>query len=179
MRTWILIALLLLSSDAYALTVCKCTEKQSVEEEFQRAFAVFTGTVEDIKIGIGANKRTKVTFKVHRSWKGATHETISVYAAGSGLYSRGKELLLCNYQFTEGQTYLVFSHRKHNRNGLSFVSECGNTTNYKYATNIINELGVAMLEPSKEPYIPEVVYKDEERQLHLGGNGQEQHDAVE
>jgi hypothetical protein len=131
------------STPAHALRIktCICGDPKPIEQESERAFAIFTGTVKEIRIGLGAHKRTKIKFDVHQSWKGARHETISVWAAGADLYSKAKDTFQCHYKFAKGQTYFVVAHRKKNQNGPATVTTCGNTRTYDAAIELILRMG--------------------------------------
>lgn len=146
----ILLIIILFPLSASAITVCECGAKKSVEEERIRAFGIFTGTVKNVEPQMDG-KTFKTDFVVHKSWKGVTHPSVSVFTEGNSPESFTLSGISCGYGFVEGQTYLVYSYRGHNNNGLSYVSSCG-------GTKLIGEAGADL------QALGEAVYSFDEKQ---------------
>lgn len=72
----------------------------------EAATAVFAGTVTQAPGGFGAMLRVggSVTFRVERSWKGVDTESV-------GLSVRPGGGAACEFEFQQGQSYLVFASR--------------------------------------------------------------------
>jgi len=126
MGKFLLLVVLFFSFPANAFQVCECGPEGTPSENFDRAFAVFTGTVEDVFRKFTPD-RFEITFKVHKSWKGARNEKIKIYTSGRDAFALIREGLTCGYNFEKNKTYLVYSYRDKNRHGPSFVSYCGGT----------------------------------------------------
>lgn len=84
---------------------CSCIQPGSVEEEYSKADAVFSGKV----IRIEENKPTeddftpvKVVFEVKNTWKGVEESEIAVYT--------GTDSASCGYEFAQGKSYLVYAN---------------------------------------------------------------------
>lgn len=144
MRYFLLTLILLLPIDAGAFEICKCKEGETLAEKQDRAFAIFTGTVKEVRREINPD-RHKIKFKVHDSWRGAKHKTISVYTSGTDAVSLVREGLTCGYKFKRGETYLVYSYRQRHRNGPSSVSHCSGTKKVDKAKYDLKTLGDPML----------------------------------
>lgn len=137
---FIILVLLGFPPATQAFSLCKCTKKFSVEEDFQRSFGVFTGTVTRIVRKLNPDVY-QVRFNVHESWKGVTHPTVSVFTEGLDIYTLGTTGITCGYNFKPDETYLVFSFRQKNRRGPAFVSACSHTIPLSQAENILKTLG--------------------------------------
>lgn len=134
-----MMGMLLLPLQAQALSICECKDR-SFEHEQRHAFAIFVGTVDKIKRELNPDK-IRVEFNVHKSWKGVRHKEVEVLTAGTDLLSLAREGITCGYKFTEGQTYLVYSYRKSNTRGPSWVGSCGRTKLYFDAQADLERLG--------------------------------------
>lgn len=157
-----ILLLLLLPFPAHALKVCKCGPARTADERRARAFAVFTGTVREIKRQFDPD-RHKVTFVIHQSWKGVTNDTASVYTSGTDEYALIKEGITCGLGFEEGQSYLVYSYRDKNRHGPAHVSRCGGTKPLGAAADELQELGPPMLSFPASKAIPPKAIPPKER----------------
>ncbi|MBY0121832.1 hypothetical protein [Bacillus sp. S/N-304-OC-R1] len=98
------ITLLLMSAFPFDVKACSCAELPSIEEEFDRSQAVFSGKV--IRISETESMkgyRTKtVLFEVINTWKGVTQSQI-IIRTGQG----GGD---CGIDFIEGIEYLVYAN---------------------------------------------------------------------
>jgi hypothetical protein len=90
-----IIGLMVLPKTSYA---CSCAGPSTVEEEFQRQTAVFSGKVITIN---KTNNGLKITFEVDQAWKGEVGKKLSVYTA---MFSAS-----CGYEFMENERYLVYA----------------------------------------------------------------------
>lgn len=91
------------SSPAFA---CSCTEPPPPAEAFEKADAVFSGKVVEIKKEISnqmsSAQRIPVKFDVQKVWKGPAEKTITISTALSSAS--------CGYEFEYGKTYLVYAY---------------------------------------------------------------------
>lgn len=122
---------------------CLCGSGRSPKEALARADAVFTGRVESIEVipdDQAERKyrwaRTKVTFRLMQSWKGAPALHIDVY---TGLGSND-----CGYPFVRGSNYLVYADRMMGE-GVSTTklstTLCDRTREYSKAREDLHALG--------------------------------------
>lgn len=119
----ILISFISISFFPLSTSACSCAELPSVEEEFARSQAVFSGKVLEVK-----EKRSlqgyitkKVIFEVTNTWKGV-EKTQMMITTGSG----GGD---CGIDFKEGQEYLVYAYESTMYGGNSLVSVICDRTN--------------------------------------------------
>ena len=99
------ISILFISSFPSITSACSCAELPSVEEEFERSQAVFSGKVVDVreKRSIKGYQTKSVLFEVTNTWKGVKQSQI-IITTGQG----GGD---CGFEFKEGQEYLVYANR--------------------------------------------------------------------
>lgn len=107
----VLAAILLLVGSA-SVFGCECMARNDFEVEFALSKAVFAGEVIDANT---SGPDTIVTFRVHKSWKGAKTETVVVKTNGPGKS--------CGFNFTKGASYLVYA----NDDGSLRTSICSRT----------------------------------------------------
>ena len=88
----------LLMSGATLLQACSCLPSPPPREEFAKAGAVFSGTVEKME---RREHEWKVTFRVLQTWKGTNAPALVVYT--------GSDSAGCGYSFARGQQYLVYA----------------------------------------------------------------------
>ena len=83
---------------------CSCAEPVTVEVEFNRSEAVFTGRVLEVREqkNLKGAMTKAALFEVSRIWKGGPESQIIVHT-GSG----GGD---CGYHFEEGKEYIVYAH---------------------------------------------------------------------
>lgn len=99
-----LVFLIIISTPSISYA-CSCTEPVSVEEEFERSEAVFTGKVMNVR----EDKRfdgmvTKsVLFEVSETWKGVSQSQVIITTGLGG----GN----CGFKFIEGVEYLVYAEQ--------------------------------------------------------------------
>lgn len=133
----LLFSLLLIVSLMFAAEAgfaCSCAPPRSAAEELERAAAVFSGKVVEIKKHKQAENiftAVEVIFRVERSWKGAEGETVSVFTSGWSA--------ACGYGFKGGRTYLVYAHR--DAEGRLSTSTCSRTRRLKDAREDLEEMG--------------------------------------
>ena len=93
----------IISSFPSITSACSCAELPSVEEEFERSKAVFSGKVIDIKDkrSLKGYRSKSVLFEVTNTWKGVEQSQI-IITTGQG----GGD---CGYNFIKGEEYLVYA----------------------------------------------------------------------
>ncbi|MCQ6276376.1 hypothetical protein JMM81_15785 [Bacillus sp. V3B] len=101
---FIFINMFLIGSFPSNASACSCAELPSVEEEFDRSKAVFSGKVVDIreKRSLKGYTSKSVLFEVVNTWKGVEQSQI-IITTGQG----GGD---CGFDFKEGQEYLVYAN---------------------------------------------------------------------
>jgi hypothetical protein len=128
------VVLSLAALDARPAEACSCAQAGSMEEEFQRSGAVFSGKVSEVggltpeRDGITTRVRpylAPVTFDVNAAWKGVSGDTAVVYGQGPGAS--------CGLNFELGETYLVFA------SGAETGKESPLQTNFCSATRQMGE----------------------------------------
>jgi len=84
-------------------SACSCANLPSVEDEFERSKAVFSGKVVDIKEkrSLKGYRTNSVLFEVTNTWKGV-EQTQIIITTGQGDGD-------CGYPFKKGQEYLVYA----------------------------------------------------------------------
>ena len=113
---------------------CTCAPARSAAQELERATAVFSGEVIEIRRHRQAADifaGVEVMFRVERVWKGVESRTVSVFTAQSSA--------TCGYSFREGRTYLVYAHG--NAEGRLSASICSRTRRLRDARADLEELG--------------------------------------
>ena len=116
-------SILFVSSFPLITSACSCAELPSVEEEFERSQAVFSGKVVDVreKRSIKGYQTKSVLFEVTNTWKGVKQSQIIV-TTGQG----GGD---CGFNFKEGQEYLVYVNKSTMYGGKTLVSAICDRTN--------------------------------------------------
>ena len=105
---------------------CKCLPPKRPSEELNRAVAVFSGKVSDIKT---EEHRFVVQIKVESVWKGEIPKTITVQTS--------KWESACGYSFAAGKQYLIYVY-----GGEPFdVGHCSRTKPLDSASEDLKELG--------------------------------------
>ena len=119
----VFISIILLGSFPLITSACSCAELPSVEEEFERSQAVFSGKVVDVreKRSIKGYQTKSVLFKVTNTWKGVKQSQI-IITTGQG----GGD---CGFNFKEGQEYLVYVNKSTMYGGKTLVSTICDRTN--------------------------------------------------
>ena len=139
----ILLTLMPISSSA-----CSCAQPNSVQEELERADAVFLGKVLD---SYDANKNSDIystddqiqyLFQVDEIWKGLEQSQVIVNSV--------RDSVSCGSKFVEDVEYVVFASQEEHSLSTNF---CTMTKHLSKATNIIDELGLGE-KPSEEVTIP-------------------------
>ena len=125
------ISILLLSSFPSITSACSCAELPSVEEEFERSQAVFSGKVVDVreKRSIKGYQTKSVLFEVTNTWKGVKQSQIIVTTGQGGgdcgfNFKKDKNIwsMLTSQQCTgESHLYPLFVIK--NQNNLSVLQE--------------------------------------------------------
>ncbi|WP_445489824.1 hypothetical protein [Niallia sp. 03133] len=120
---FIFIDILIIGSFPSITSACSCTELPSVEEEFERSKAVFSGKVVDIreKRSLKGYTSKSVLFEVTNTWKGVEQSQI-IITTGQG----GGD---CGFNFKEGEEYLVYANESTMYGAKSLVSIICDRTN--------------------------------------------------
>ncbi|MGE7944818.1 hypothetical protein ACQKNB_22425 [Lysinibacillus xylanilyticus] len=113
---FIFIGIFMIGSFPSITSACSCADLPSVEEEFERAKAVFSGKVVDIKEKLSLKGYTtkSVLFEVTNTWKGVEQSQI-IITTGQG----GGD---CGYNFIKGEEYLVYANESIMYEAKSLVS---------------------------------------------------------
>ena len=123
---------IILASPADA-RACTCAA-EDVKQAFERAGAVFEGTVTSIvSEGSQPDDSTQVELTVARSWKGVEADRVTVTTAGNEA--------VCGYRFAQDETYLVYASK--NEDGELRVSLCSRTQPLSRAAKDLEALGVS------------------------------------
>ena len=117
------IIILFISSFPSNISACSCAELPSVEEEFERSQAVFSGKVVDVreKRSIKGYQTKSVLFEVTNTWKGVEQSQI-IITTGQG----GGD---CGFDFKEGQEYLVYANESTMYGAKTLVATICDRTN--------------------------------------------------
>ncbi|MFJ7700578.1 hypothetical protein [Lysinibacillus fusiformis] len=112
----IFIGIFIIGSFPSISSACSCANLPSVEEEFERSKAVFSGKVVDIKEkkSLKGYQSKSVLFEVTKTWKGVEQSQI-IITTGQG----GGD---CGYNFIKGEEYLVYADESIMYGGKSLVS---------------------------------------------------------
>lgn len=108
---------------------CSCILPVSPTEEFQRAGAVFSGTVTSVSQPLRSTGQKKVTFDVEQSWKDISSPTVTIETGIGG----GD----CGFDFEKGKTYLVYTEGPDPRR----ANICSRTKELAAAAEDLGELG--------------------------------------
>lgn len=121
--SFIFIGIFIISSFPLMTSACSCAYLPSVEDEFERSKAVFSGKVVDIKERRSLKGYTtkSVLFEVTNTWKGVEQSQI-IITTGQG----GGD---CGYNFIKGKEYLVYANESIMYGAKSLVSTMCNRTN--------------------------------------------------
>lgn len=106
---------------------CSCVSPPPPAQAKESAAAVFEGRVTRIE---DPDTQPKVHFQVVRSFKGPSHETLTVRTASNSA--------ACGYGFEEGKSYLVYAS---DEGGLT-TSLCSRTQPIEHAAGDLSELGL-------------------------------------
>ncbi|MGE7916072.1 hypothetical protein [Lysinibacillus xylanilyticus] len=119
---FIFIGIFMIGSFPSITSACSCAYLPSVEEEFERSKAVFSGKVVDIKERLSLKGYTtkSVLFEVTNTWKGVEQSQI-IITTGQG----GGD---CGYNFIKGEEYLVYADESSMYGAKSLVSGICNRT---------------------------------------------------
>ncbi|WP_289058127.1 hypothetical protein [uncultured Flavobacterium sp.] len=106
----------LISSEVYC---CDCSEKSSIEENWEKASQVFIGKVVKVDSSLYSEYGQKMysyTIKISKIYKdeiinGQSFRTILGVSMGS-----------CDYYFEKGKEYLIYTKKDHNALGCSICS---------------------------------------------------------
>lgn len=123
-----------LAFGAEAGLACTCAPPGSPTRELERADAVFSGKVVEVrrrKRGADIFAGVEAVLRVERAWKGVEAATVSVFTASHSA--------ACGYGFKQGRTYLVYAHK--DREGRLATGICGRTRRLKDAGEDLKELG--------------------------------------
>ena len=113
---FIFIGILIIGSFPTNTSACSCAELPSVEEEFERSKAVFSGKVVDIKVtkNVKGYASKSVLFEVTKTWKGVEQTQIII--------TTGQDDGDCGYNFIKGNEYLVYANESRMYGAKSLVS---------------------------------------------------------
>lgn len=116
-------SILLIGSFPSITNACSCAELPSVEEEFERSQAVFSGKVVDVreKRSLKGELTKSVLFEVTNTWRGVKQSQI-IITTGQGGGS-------CGFHFNEGQEYLVYAYESTMYGAKSLVTTICDRTN--------------------------------------------------
>ncbi|MET3507177.1 hypothetical protein [Halalkalibacter oceani] len=132
-----LLILLLCSLFPLSASACSCLENAGVEEALERAEAVFSGKVLDVKEQKGADGylAKAVHFSVDRAWKGVD-QTEVIIATGLG----GGD---CGIDFVVGEEYLVYANQSSWHADISPLEAiiCSRTAHLDAAEEDLRQLG--------------------------------------
>jgi hypothetical protein len=129
-----LVACILLLVGVKSSLACTCAPPQSASQELQRATAVFSGKVVEIKKHKQSSDLfagVEVVFAVEKVWKGVDEARVSVFTSSQSS--------ACGYGFKEGRTYLVYAHGNADRRLATSI--CSRTRRLKDAREDLEELG--------------------------------------
>ena len=115
----IFICIILMDTFPSVISACSCADLPSVEEEFERSKAVFSGKV--VSVTEKRNLSKSVLFEVTNTWKGVEQSQI-IITTGQG----GGD---CGIAFKEGQEYLVYATESTMYGKKSLVSIICDRTN--------------------------------------------------
>lgn len=146
---------LLTSAPAAGFSRCECGDPKTALEYRDRAYAVFTGKVIDIRRRIRPGG-LQVKFQVEDAWKGAKHENITVLTDTASLLALVYRGVTCGYDFEEGSRYLVYAYYETGAHGPARVSRCGGTQPIEEAGEFIRALGTPTLRFPAMPAPPPV-----------------------
>lgn len=152
------ISICIIGSFPAITSACSCAELPSVEEEFERSKAVFSGKVVDIKVRKSLKGYTfkSVLFEVTNTWKGV-EQTQIIITTGQGDGD-------CGYNFIEGNEYLVYANESSMYGAKSLASLlCDRTDVLSFSQKDLEVLGQG------EPPIEEVnlSFKHNRNQIYI------------
>jgi hypothetical protein len=138
------LALVLLAGAPRSASACSCAAKPSVAAAKDSAAAVFAGTVAKTSGGGGGINGVlglgdSVTFRVQRSWKGVSTQSVGLRVAPGGSAA-------CEYEYQQGQAYLVYaSPSSDNPDGPLRTNTCSRTVPLAAAGDDLRLLGPATI----------------------------------
>lgn len=125
---------------------CSCVKPPPVKEAVNKASAVFSGKVVEIKEQSGLFQSSadplKVVFDVKKTWKGTDQTQVIVYTASNSAS--------CGFHFELNQEYLVYAFA---RDGKLQTTLCSRTADLASAQGDLKVLGEGQLPEKQE--IPE------------------------
>lgn len=127
---------------------CSCVMPAAPLESLEKSTAVFSGKVVSIKKRTGtvlsSADPVQVTFDIGVSWKGVEADTVTLTTA---LHSES-----CGFEFTEGESYLVYARTEKNNDKLH-TGLCSRTVLLASAGADLNELGpgISTVTPTEPP----------------------------
>lgn len=124
---------------------CSCAQPGPPREEFQKADAVFSGQVIELKKSPDTYS-WEAMFYVLEAWKGITTRTVTVSSVPSGG--------MCGYEFEKGEEYLVYGY-KWDGDVLS-TSLCTRTNKLTFAHEDLKELGRGVTELPDDATAPPI-----------------------
>lgn len=132
MRALLLLAAVLLGLvQADRAKACSCI-RETPEEGFARAEAVFSGRIAEVAPNPDSERGGfQVTIEVFEVWKGASRPIVKVTTAASSA--------ICGYAFQKGRSYLVYASRDGKR--PLRVSLCSRTQLLEKAAEDLKSLG--------------------------------------
>lgn len=158
--TFIFFSAVIISSFPSIVSACSCAELPSVEEEFERSKAVFSGKVVEVKEKRSLKGYTtkSVLFEVANTWKGVKQSQITI-TTGLG----GGD---CGFDFNEGEDYLVYANESTMYGTESLVSIiCDRTNELSSSQDDIAILGEG--QPPNEEV--DLTSRHTGNQLYIGG----------
>ena len=113
---------------------CTCAPLKSATQELDRAAAVFSGKVVEVRRHTGTADlffSIEVVFNVVKTWKGIRARTVSVFTSSDSD--------ACGYRFKERRTYLVYAYG--DTEGRLSTSICSRTKRLKNSREDLKVLG--------------------------------------
>lgn len=136
------ICVLAAAMPAQAVSVCRCQPTPSVEQALNDAEAVFLGTARKVYWRGGVYEHTE--FDVEKGWKSVNTPEFKVLTVRPNTLEVLFDDLNCNYEFTQGKRYLVYTYR--DKNSPDKVSSCSRTQEAEQAGADIEILGAPRYE---------------------------------
>lgn len=147
MKTLIKCLLLVLMYSSFSSTsafACSCTNiqagksvKQRIKDQRKKSKAVFAGeVVEIIEAKTSEGKPAgyvEVRFKVDKSWKGVNTEEVRIFTFNI--------CCICGYQFSVGESYLVYAYGNSTDQNQLWTNICTRTTKLMNAAEDVKVLG--------------------------------------
>ena len=118
---------------------CSCLEPGSPTEELEEVDAVFAGRVVSIQTADNPNApvsyfdKTTFVFEVSAAWKGTVHEKMYIH--------RSPFVYACEFDFIEGEEYIVYAYENPNVEGGYSAYNCSRTALLGLARRDLDVLG--------------------------------------